>query len=80
MSHQLDRVRRTIRPSTAGLDLYAWQNEEPVERTATAGGVGDLSDWRVIDDWPRPIPVTAEEIDVFEAWFGDILNELFGPA
>jgi hypothetical protein len=23
--------------------------------------------------------VTAAEVDLFEAWFGDILNELFGP-
>jgi hypothetical protein len=23
--------------------------------------------------------VTAAEVDVFEAWFGDILDELFGP-
>lgn len=39
----------------------------------------DLSDWRVIDDWPDDVPVTPEEVDVFEAWFGDILEELFGP-
>ena len=40
----------------------------------------NLSDWRVVDDWSRPVPVTEAEIDVFEAWFGDILDELFGPA
>lgn len=39
----------------------------------------DLSDWRVTDDWPEDVPVTPEEVDVFEAWFGDILEELFGP-
>jgi hypothetical protein len=37
-----------------------------------------LDAWRVIDDWPERVPVTAAEIDVFEAWFGDILDELFG--
>jgi hypothetical protein len=37
-----------------------------------------LDEWRVIDDWPERVPVTDAEIDVFEAWFGDILDELFG--
>lgn len=39
-----------------------------------------LEGWRVVDDWPRRVPVTSVEVDVFEAWFGDILDELFGPA
>ena len=38
-----------------------------------------LEDWRVLDDWPDRVPVTDREVDVFEAWFGDILDELFGP-
>jgi len=32
-----------------------------------------------VEDWPERVPVTSEELDVFEAWFGDILDELFGP-
>jgi hypothetical protein len=39
----------------------------------------DVEAWRVIDDWPQRIPVTQTEIDVFEAWFGDLLDEFFGP-
>lgn len=39
----------------------------------------DLSDWRVVDDWPDDVPVTPEEADVFERWFGDLLEEMFGP-
>ena len=39
----------------------------------------DLPTWTVTDDWPEHVPVTAAEVDVFEAWFGDILDELFGP-
>lgn len=38
----------------------------------------NLIGWRVIDDWPKRVPVTEREVDVFEAWFGDILDELFG--
>jgi hypothetical protein len=32
----------------------------------------------VTDDWPTDVPVTEIEIDVFEAWFGDLFDELFG--
>ncbi|MCW8309323.1 hypothetical protein AruPA_20070 [Acidiphilium sp. PA] len=39
----------------------------------------DLIGWRVIDDWSERVPVTEREVDVFEAWFGDILDELFRP-
>ena len=37
----------------------------------------DLETWRVIDDWPVRVPVTDAEIDIFEAWFGDLFDELF---
>ncbi len=39
----------------------------------------DLSTWTVTDDWPESVPVTAAEVDVFERWFGDLFDELFGP-
>ena len=39
----------------------------------------DLSTWTVTDDWPERVPVTDAEVDVFEAWFGDLFDELFGP-
>ncbi len=39
----------------------------------------DLETWTVTDDWPRRVPVTEAEVDVFEAWFGDLFDELFGP-
>jgi hypothetical protein len=39
----------------------------------------DLSTWTVTDDWPAHIPVTEAEVDVFEAWLGDLFAELFGP-
>jgi hypothetical protein len=39
----------------------------------------DLSTWTVTDDWPEHIPVTEAEVDVFEACFGDLFDELFGP-
>jgi hypothetical protein len=39
----------------------------------------DVETWSVIDDWPQRVRVTQAEIDVFEAWFGDLFDELFGP-
>jgi hypothetical protein len=39
----------------------------------------DISAWAVIDDWPERVPVTEGEVDVFERWFGDLFDELFGP-
>ena len=38
----------------------------------------DLSAWTVTDDWPERVPVAQAEVDVFEAWFGDLFDELFG--
>ena len=39
----------------------------------------DLSAWTVTDDWPERLPVMQAEVDVFEAWFGDLFDELFEP-
>ncbi len=40
----------------------------------------DLSTWTVIDDWPERVPVTEAEVEVFERWFADLFDELFGAA
>jgi hypothetical protein len=37
----------------------------------------DVPVWSVTDDWPEEVPVTKAEIEVFEAWFGDLFDELF---
>ncbi len=39
----------------------------------------NVENWSVTDDWPERVPITDTEVDVFEAWFGDLFNELFGP-
>ncbi len=38
------------------------------------------STWAVTNDWPERVPVTQAEVDVFEAWFGDLFDELFGSS
>jgi hypothetical protein len=77
MSHprrrQLRRVKFGIPPDD--LQDYAI---EPKRRTGRLPK-HDLSNWTVTDDWPERIPVTNAEVDVFEAWFGDLFDELFGP-
>jgi hypothetical protein len=39
----------------------------------------DVEAWTVTDDWPECMPIADAELDVFEAWFGDVSDELFGP-
>ena len=38
----------------------------------------DLSTWTVTDGWPECVPVTEAEVEVFERWFADLFDELFG--
>ena len=39
----------------------------------------DPATWTVTDDWPARVPVTEAEVELFEAWFGDLFDEMFGP-
>ena len=32
----------------------------------------------VTDDWPEMVPITEAELRIFEAHFGDVLDEIFG--
>jgi len=74
MAHS--RPRRRRRAPAARIDFYDYARlpAPPLGRPAH-----DLTSWRVVDDWPERVPVTEREVDVFEACFGDILDELFGP-
>ena len=33
----------------------------------------------ITDDWPEVVPVTEAEVRIIEAYFGDVLDALFGP-
>jgi len=70
------RSRRPKRPPTASEQLeellgYPWPFPGRPPKH-------DLSTWTVTDDWPDPVPVTEAEIAVFEQWFDDLFDELFG--
>lgn len=54
---------------------YAVAIQAPVQRK----GRRQSQRLRVTDDWPEAMPVTEAEVRVVEAYFRDILDELFGP-
>ncbi len=58
-------------------DLYDYAEavRAPAKRKRHRGA-GRL---RVTDDWSEVVPVTETEVRAVEAYFGDILDELFGP-
>ena len=33
----------------------------------------------MLDDWPERVPVTVAEVDIFERYFGDVLDRLLHP-
>ncbi|SKB67792.1 hypothetical protein [Sphingopyxis flava] len=79
MSHLRARRRTNRRAIACGVlpgDLYGYIS--PTPRTGRPVK-NDLADWTVTDDWPEVVPITEAEIDVFEAWFGDLFDELLEP-
>ena len=68
------RQRSPIRAAApVGLYDYAYRLTRRRRRSAKVEPV----EWVVTDDWPEEVPVTEAEIEVFEAWFGDLFDELF---
>ena len=61
-------------------DLYDYVDNHPQRRGASRDLNEDetrVDHIAVIDDWPEYIPVTEAEVDVFERYFGDVLDRLF---
>lgn len=87
--HQIARPRRRTQTVVVGQlpeDLYDYidsngaEPSAPAERGRKRQSEQILKGWAVSDDWPERVPVTEAEIDLFEAWFGDIIDELFGKS
>ncbi|MDZ7896255.1 MAG: hypothetical protein U5M50_15600 [Sphingobium sp.] len=62
-------------------DLYDYAHDRPHRDSPSHHNSEDGSGAdriAVIDDWPDDIPVTEAEVDVFERYFGDLLDRLLG--
>lgn len=74
---RLQKSRRQCSALSAAApeDLHDYARR-PTRRARRSRKV-DPIEWTVTDDWPEDVPVTEAEVDVFEAWFGDLFDELF---
>ena len=87
MCAQSRRVRRgrPRQPVPKALpdDLYDYSDESAPsltpQRRRSSPHAFDVETLPVIDDWPEKVPVTEAEVDIFERYFGDVLDRLFGP-
>ena len=74
------RPRQPV-PKTLPDDLYDY-SDDPMPRVSPSRGrplhLFDVERLPVIDDWPEDVPITEAEIQVFERWFADVFDELFG--
>jgi hypothetical protein len=75
MAHHQKSRRRARPPGSLPDDLYDYSQPAPRRRGHPARK--KRSEWTVTDDWPDEVPITEAEIEVFEAWFGDLFDELF---
>lgn len=49
------------------------------ERRRSPLRIVDVDSLPVFDDWPEKVPITEAELEIFERYFGDVLDRLFGP-
>jgi len=73
--HQKTRLRGARSLGSLPDDLYDYLR--PTIRRRGRPAKKKRSEWTVTDDWPAEVPITEAEIEVFEAWFGDLFDELF---
>jgi hypothetical protein len=74
----MTRTRRSkahYRTGDEPLDVHDYAH--PRARRPRRPMQDDPTSWTVTDNWPEDVPVTEAEIEVFEAWFGDLFDELF---
>ncbi|WP_257541829.1 MULTISPECIES: hypothetical protein [unclassified Sphingobium] len=67
-------------PGTLPNDLYDY-NDDPAPRISPSRSSPYhifVEKLPVIDDWPDEVPITEAEIQVFERWFADVFDEMFG--
>jgi hypothetical protein len=62
-----------------GADLGGVSTRVEAESNIQRESKQEREAWTVTDDWPEDVPVSSAEVDVIEAWLGDLLDQLFGP-
>lgn len=73
------RRARRVAPKATPADLYDYAADpKPRSQKGRHAPRADKDDLPVYDDWPDVVPVTEEEVDIFERYFGDVLDRLFG--
>ncbi|HWL05401.1 MAG TPA: hypothetical protein VNQ99_10780 [Xanthobacteraceae bacterium] len=74
------RKRKAAQPSLGALPNKADHPDEPASNARPPRRKSPKwhDNLRVIDDWPERVPVTLAEVQVFERWFGDVFDEMFG--
>ena len=75
------RPRQPV-PETLPDDLFDYADEptpDGRERRRSPLRIVDVVSLPVFDDWPEKVPITEEELQIFERYFGDVLDRLFGP-
>jgi hypothetical protein len=77
---RLDAADDDLCAPAPAIDLYDYDLTPARIKRREGRPKNGLQDWIVTDDWPEHIPVSEAEIDLFERWFGDVFDELFGPS
>lgn len=75
------RPRQPV-PETLPDNLFDYADEptpDRRERRRSPLRIVDVESLPVFDDWPEKVPITEEELQIFERYFGDVLDRLFGP-
>ena len=63
-------------------DLFDYADEptpDGRERRKSPLRIVDVESLPVFDEWPEKVPITEEELQIFERYFDDVLDRLFGP-
>jgi hypothetical protein len=71
-------ARRRSRQAQPPTDLFDYLQAPPVVRLERPAPYA-APDIHVTDDWPDFVPISDREARVIEAFFADVLDELFGP-
>ena len=75
------RPRQPV-PEALPDDLFDYADEptpDGRERRSSPLRIVDVETLPVFDDWPEKVPITEEELQIFERYFGHVLDRLFGP-